>query len=64
MENSLFRTPTENEIIAGINAGKQERAIVMMSMLSGLWRAVRSHFEWRADINRTAISARCPECSC
>ncbi|MEO9902311.1 hypothetical protein [Nisaea sp.] len=64
MKNSLIHTPTENEIIAGIIAGKQERSIAVMSMLSGLWGAVISHFEWRADINRTAISARCPDCSC
>ena len=64
MENTLIHTPSNAEINAGIAHGKRERAIAVKSMFSSLYDAVRKHFEWRENMSRTAISARCPNCSC
>lgn len=64
MQKAVIRTPTENEIIAGIANGKRERAMAVKSMISGFYNAVWKHFEWRENMSRTAISARCPDCSC
>ena len=64
MQTTLIRTPSNAEINAGIADGKRERAIAVKSMVSGILNAVRKHFEWREKLNRAAISARCPNCSC
>ena len=64
MQTTLIRTPSDAEINAGIANGKRERAMALKSMVSGIYSTVRKHFEWRENMSRTAISARCPDCSC
>lgn len=63
MKTTLIRTPGNAEISAGIASGKRARAMAIKSMVSGIYSAVRKHFEWRVNMNRIAISARCPDCS-
>ena len=64
MRTTLIRTPSDAEINAGIANGKRERAMAIKSIISGIINTVRMHFEWRENMSRTAISARCPDCSC
>ncbi len=64
MRTTLIRTPSNAEIVAGIAHGKRERAKAVKLMISDIYDTVRKHFEWRANMSRTAISARCPDCSC
>lgn len=64
MRTTLIRTPSDAEIVAGIARGKKERVMAVKSMISGIINTIKKHFEWRADMSRTAISARCPDCSC
>jgi len=64
MRTTLIRTPSDAEINAGIINGKRERAMAIKSMTSVIYNAVRKHFEWRENMSRAAIAARCPNCSC
>ncbi|UUX51394.1 hypothetical protein NUH88_06780 [Nisaea acidiphila] len=64
MAQTTIRTPSSSEIVAGIAAGKRERSAALWAVFSGFVALVRQHFVWRENMQRMALSNRCPDCSC
>lgn len=64
MAQTQIRTPTINEINAGLAAGRRERSDALWAMFAAFGNLIRRHFVWREDMQRVALGNRCPDCSC